>query len=92
MDGGESRSKRKKSTTSRPEKPAVRGKSPKRAAKAPGIAEINPDERHQMIALAAYYRAEQRGFVNGDPLQDWLEAEAEVTMKLQDVEVGNPVS
>ncbi len=92
MDRGESRSKPKKSKTSKPGKPLVRGKSPERAAKVPSIVAINPDERHRMITLAAYYRAEQRGFVNGDPLQDWLEAEAEVTMKLQDVEVGKPVS
>jgi len=43
-----------------------------------------------MVALAAYFRAEQRGFVNGDPLQDWLEAEAEVAMRLHGVEVGKP--
>jgi hypothetical protein len=31
-----------------------------------------------MIAEAAYYKAEQRGFAGGDPLQDWLDAEAEI--------------
>jgi hypothetical protein len=31
-----------------------------------------------MIADAAYFRAEQRGFQGGDPLRDWLQAEAEV--------------
>jgi DUF2934 family protein len=92
MDRGESRSKPKKSKTSKPGKPPVRGKPRERAAKAPGIVAINPDERHRMIALAAYYRAEQRGFVNGDPLQDWLAAEAEVAMTLQDLAVGKPVS
>jgi hypothetical protein len=35
-------------------------------------------ERLQRIAIAAYYRAERRGFVGGSPEQDWLEAEAEV--------------
>ncbi|HXV77304.1 MAG TPA: DUF2934 domain-containing protein [Candidatus Polarisedimenticolaceae bacterium] len=34
--------------------------------------------RHEMIAEAAYYRAERRGFVGGDPADDWREAEAEV--------------
>ena len=37
-----------------------------------------PEERGQMIAEAAYFKAERRGFVGGDPLQDWLEAEADI--------------
>ena len=39
---------------------------------------VTPEEREQMIAVAAYYRAERRGFAPGDPLVDWLEAEAEI--------------
>jgi hypothetical protein len=31
-----------------------------------------------MVAEAAYYRAEQRGFQGGDPALDWFEAEAEI--------------
>ena len=40
-----------------------------------------PDEaaRREMIAIAAYFRAERRGFAAGDPLDDWLCAEAEIT-------------
>lgn len=38
--------------------------------------------REQMIAEAAYFRAERRGFEGGDPLTDWLEAEAEITARL----------
>ena len=38
--------------------------------------------RYEMIALEAYLRAEQRGFDGGDPLDDWLEAEAEVNSML----------
>lgn len=41
-------------------------------------------DRQEMIATAAYYRAEKRGF-NGneaDAIQDWLEAEMEVNNKL----------
>jgi hypothetical protein len=39
-------------------------------------------ERERMIAEAAYYRAEQRGFQGGDPVQDWIEAETEVERSL----------
>lgn len=33
-----------------------------------------------MIAEAAYYKAEKRGFVSGYEKQDWLEAEVETEM------------
>jgi hypothetical protein len=43
-----------------------------------------PDEtREELIALAAYYRAERRGFEPGGELQDWLAAEAEVDEALR---------
>lgn len=38
-----------------------------------------PSGRQRMIAEAAYYRAEKRGFAPGNELEDWLAAEAEVT-------------
>ena len=46
----------------------------------PGSAE-DPDEplnRQEMIATAAYYLAEQRGFSEGGDVEDWLAAEDEV--------------
>lgn len=44
---------------------------------------MDADERHQMIACAAYYRAERRGFSKEGALADWLEAEHEVDALLQ---------
>jgi hypothetical protein len=38
----------------------------------------NYAEREAMIARAAYFRAQQRGFAGGHELEDWLAAEAEV--------------
>jgi hypothetical protein len=35
------------------------------------------DSRHHEIAVAAYFRAEKRGFAPGGELEDWLSAEAE---------------
>jgi len=35
-------------------------------------------DRDEMISVAAYYRAEHRGFVGDDSLADWLSAEAEI--------------
>jgi len=40
--------------------------------------QISTEVRHRMIAAAAYIRAEQRGFQNGSPEADWLQAEIEV--------------
>ncbi len=31
-----------------------------------------------MIAVAAYYKAEKRGFYPGNELQDWLEAKKDI--------------
>ncbi len=41
-----------------------------------GMPAPKPDEagRNEMIAVAAYFRAERRGFAPGDPLQDWVMA------------------
>ena len=40
------------------------------------------DMRNEMIAVAAYYRAEHRSFCGGDTLGDWVEAEAEIDRML----------
>lgn len=34
--------------------------------------------REQLIAVAAYFRAEQRGFAPGNEMSDWLDAEADL--------------
>lgn len=44
--------------------------------------DIPSGQRRQMIAEAAYFRAERRGFRDGDPVTDWIEAEKEVEEQL----------
>jgi len=44
----------------------------------------NAQDRQQMIATAAYFRAERRGFDGADPVVDWLAAEAEVDEMFKD--------
>jgi len=39
---------------------------------------ITSEERWKMIAIAAYHKAEKRGFAPGNELQDWAEAEQEI--------------
>ena len=45
-------------------------------------APLTPEEIHALIAEAAYYRAQRRGFVPGHEVADWIEAEAEVMTRL----------
>lgn len=53
--------------------------------KAQEPADLSTPDFQQMIAEAAYYRAQARGFAPGRELDDWLEAEAEVdTVRDQD--------
>lgn len=76
-DGVASKPADKPSATAKPR----RRPGPRRKASAtPAV-----DERmlHALIAQAAYYRAEKRGFAPGDPVGDWLEAEIEVRQRLE---------
>lgn len=38
--------------------------------------------REQLVAEAAYYKAEQRGFEPGNEMADWFEAESEIARML----------
>lgn len=58
--------------TAAPKKPAA-----KRAAKST----VTPEQRYCMVAEAAYFHAERHGFL-GDPVQDWVAAEAEIAALL----------
>jgi hypothetical protein len=39
---------------------------------------VSAESRDEMIAKAAYYRAEKRNFQNGDPVADWLSCAKEI--------------
>ena len=40
--------------------------------------QISAEERWRMIAVAAYHKAERRGFSGGHEVDDWLQAEREI--------------
>lgn len=61
-----------------PQKYIAAAKSRKKSKPVSGAVEVSADERSRMIAEAAYYRAERRGFAPGRELEDWLSAEAEI--------------
>ena len=70
--------------TRKPSKPKP---APKAAAPQPPVRKasaqkpspsVSGEELQRLVAEAAYYRAQRRGFEPGYELQDWVEAEAEV--------------
>ncbi len=64
------------------EKPVVTRKTTTRTTKRTtkkAQKRLSAEERYQMIAEAAYFIAERRGFQPGDPKEDWLEAEKEIS-------------
>lgn len=61
-----------------PRKPPVKAA----AATTPFTQFVDPRKRTALIAEAAYFRAEKRGFAPGHEHEDWLAAEAEVDARL----------
>ena len=63
-------------------------KKTSRAAKAKVVvptvtrSRFSDDEWYEMVATAAYYRAQARGFEGGTPELDWYEAEEELEEQL----------
>ena len=57
----------------------AQGKASKKVSHAPTV---SAEERHSMIAEKAYFSAEHRRFQAGDPISDWLTAEAEIDKRL----------
>lgn len=47
---------------------------------------VSAAERQHMVAEAAYFLAENRGFDGLDPVANWLQAEAEVNARLADTQ------
>ena len=55
------------------------GNAEARPGSSPAVT-LGAQERERLVAQAAYFRAEKRGFAPGGELQDWVEAEAEVRL------------
>ncbi|RPI64446.1 MAG: DUF2934 domain-containing protein [Lysobacterales bacterium] len=52
---------------------------------------VTPEERRRMIAETAYFLAQERGFMGGDPVSDWIEAERRVDRQLSALAVARMV-
>lgn len=74
---------REKNPATSPEKkraPRRRAAAPAAAANPPKF--VDPTQRSALIARAAYFRSQSRGFAPGHEMADWLAAEAEVDAEL----------
>lgn len=49
---------------------------------------VPQEQRAHYIEVAAFYIAERRGFAPGDPMDDWLAAEAEIDQLLAEGRLG----
>jgi hypothetical protein len=64
-------------------KRAPRQTEPQEIGAAPQFTQfMDPEKRAALIAEAAYFRAEKRGFAPGSEQEDWLAAETEVDSRL----------
>ncbi|MBI5110330.1 MAG: DUF2934 domain-containing protein [Rhodocyclales bacterium] len=52
------------------------------------VAAIPLEQRRNYVEVAAYYIAAARSFTPGDPLQDWIQAEAEIDRLLKEGRLG----
>lgn len=75
-------------------KPATGKALPKAAAPKAAVARakkpkgVPPEQRRNYVEMAAYYIAERRGFAPGNPLEDWVQAEAEIDRLLAEGRLG----
>jgi hypothetical protein len=71
-------------------KAAPKKAPPKPAApRAKKAKSVPAEQRRNYIEMAAYYIAERRGFAPGDPLEDWVQAEAEIDRLLAEGRLGS---
>jgi hypothetical protein len=69
-----------------PRKPTTRPAAkdaPKSAAKPAETKPLSNEALYNLIAETAYFKAKARGFAPGGEVQDWIEAEAEVRIRMR---------
>jgi hypothetical protein len=65
--------------------PARAKTTPRPSAAAAPHQTVSAEQRREMIATMAYYRAQARGFEGGTDMEDWLESERAVDQLLAGV-------
>ncbi|HYR34385.1 MAG TPA: DUF2934 domain-containing protein [Burkholderiales bacterium] len=74
-----------RSARSAPDAPATRPPAGGIAVRTSGsrAPRLSPEEVYKLIQESAYFKAKARGFAPGREVQDWIEAEAEVRLRLE---------
>jgi hypothetical protein len=75
-----------------PAKASARAKvtKPKSAVRTDVETSLTESDRLRMIELAAYFRAERRGFAAGFEAEDWFAAEAEIAAQIPAAPAAKP--
>ena len=76
--------KARKPAKTAPDAPSMEAVSPGETLGS-GMAGVDPtpEQLYRMIQETAYFKAKARNFAPGHEVQDWIEAEAEVRMRLE---------
>jgi hypothetical protein len=90
MEGNKTTARRTRRTATTRPAPVAAAKEPAKAkvakpsARAKTAAPTAPavDDRQRRVEMAAYFRAERRGFEPGRELEDWFAAEAEIEAQI----------
>ena len=75
---GEENARQRKPARRKANRPKAMPKQGIPSARRMALVKIEPAMSQEMIAVAAYYKAEKRGFLPGGEIEDWLEAEEEI--------------
>ena len=68
----------------------VKVTKPKPAVRTDVQTSLTESDRMRMVELAAFFRAERRGFVAGFEVEDWLAAEAEIAAQIPALPAATP--
>ncbi|MDQ1241800.1 MAG: hypothetical protein QG601_417 [Pseudomonadota bacterium] len=93
MDETKSKPRPRKTAVKTAAKTAVKKVAPAKtvaARRPPKAAPSVPPDRDSLVRMAAYLRAERRGFAPGYEIEDWLAAEAEVNERRQATPAATP--
>jgi hypothetical protein len=69
---------------------SVKAAKPKPAVRMDVETSLTESDRLRMIELAAFFRAERRGFVPGFEADDWFAAEAEIAAQIPAAPAAKP--
>jgi hypothetical protein len=68
----------------------VKVAKPKPAVRTDVETSLTESDRMRMVELAAFFRAERRGFAAGFEVEDWLAAEAEIAVQIPALPAAKP--